>query len=171
MKPIWYQCIWWQLKDTLNGNIHNAISFHSTFISYRAPFAMAALTTKIIAIVPNKLSTDRDLNGIVKNYTGTKYCEIYREASPQTADDIRDPCIEFTIWHLFFQSKHWRGRRGAVEMISNFFCDQNLSLNGVELFPLKMARWYLSVIWNTTQCGEDFKKGVCIFVSWDHFTS
>ena len=125
--------------------------FHSTLKSVRAPFAMAALTTKIIAIVPNKLSTDRDLNGIVKNYTGTKYCEIYREASPQTADDIRDPCIEFSIWHLFFQSKHWRGRRGAVEMISNFFCDQNLSLNGVELFSLKMARWYLSVIWNTTQ--------------------
>ena len=48
-------------------------------------------------IVPSKLSTDRDLNGIVKNYTGTKYCEIYREASPQTADDIRDPCIEFSI--------------------------------------------------------------------------
>ena len=130
--------------------------FHSTLISYRAPFAMAALTIKIIAIVPGKLSTDRDLNGIVKNYTGTKYCEIYREASPQTADDIRDPCIEFSIWHLFFQSKHWRGRRGAVEMKSNFFRDQNLSLNGVELFSLKMARWYLSVIWNTTQWGEDF---------------
>ena len=71
--------------------------FHSTLISVQAPFAIAALTTKIIAIVPNKLSTDRDLNGIVKNYTGTKYCEIYREASPQTADDIRDPCIEFSI--------------------------------------------------------------------------
>ena len=97
MKPLWNQCISWQLKDTLNGNIHNAIVFHSTLISVRAPFAMAALTTKIIAIVPNKLSTDRDLNGIVKNYTGTKYCEIYREASPQTADDIRDPCIEFSI--------------------------------------------------------------------------
>ena len=27
MKPLWNQCIWWQLKDTLNGNIHNAISF------------------------------------------------------------------------------------------------------------------------------------------------
>ena len=27
MKPLWNQCIWWQLKDTLNGNIHNTISF------------------------------------------------------------------------------------------------------------------------------------------------
>ena len=71
--------------------------FYSTLLFYRAPFAKAALTIKIIAIVPGKLSTDRDLNGIVKNYTGTKYCEIYREASPQTADDIRDPCIEFSI--------------------------------------------------------------------------